>query len=58
LTTTDDQDPANNGVPIAAGDLKTGLVYLKLDSFKHGQTVEVAVVTASNQVYTASVSLP
>jgi len=51
-------DPASNGFPITAGGYTTAVVQLKLDPFKHGQTVEIAVVTASNQVYTASVSLP
>ena len=51
-------DPANNGYPITAGTDTTTVVALKLDPFKHGQTIEIAIVTASNQVYTASVSLP
>ena len=43
---------------IKAGENVECTVTLSEGSYKHGQTVEIAVVTASNQVYTASVSLP
>ena len=55
---TDDDNIDEPDVPISAGTEKKAEIQLKLDPFKHGQTVEIAVVTASNQVYTASVSLP
>ena len=55
VTKENQQEP---DFPLKAGDETTALVALKLNPFKHGQTIEIAVVTASNQVYTASVSLP
>ena len=43
---------------ISAGDEAMCEITLKEGTYKHGQTVEIAIITASNQVYTASVSLP
>ena len=56
--TTGDTEANQPPYPIKAGDETTALISIKLDGFKHGQTIEIAIVTASNQVYTASVSLP
>jgi len=43
---------------IKAGEELICVIILNYGDYKHGQTIEIAIVTASNQVYTASVSLP
>jgi len=43
---------------LASGKDVTVTIKLKKDPFTAGQTVEVAFVTAANQVYTSSVALP
>ena len=63
VTISDDGDikEANltNGYTLTAGSEATVVIEItKGGSFKSGQTIEVAFVTAANQVYTASVSLP
>jgi len=55
----DDDDLDDGGYTLTAGGEVTVLIEIKKGgSFKSGQTIEVAFVTAANQVYTASVSLP
>ena len=43
---------------LSSGKDVTIIIELKKDPFTSGQTVEVAFVTAANQVYTSSVALP
>lgn len=43
---------------IKSGNEVVVVISLAYPTFKHGQTVEVSFVTAANQVYTSSVSLP
>lgn len=43
---------------LASGDEITVKIILSNAEFKSGETIEIAFVTAANQVYTSSVSLP
>jgi len=55
----DSTDLNGGGYTLTAGGEVTVLIEIKKGgSFKSGQTIELAFVTAANQVYTASVSLP
>lgn len=47
-----------NGVPIRAGDEASVTIELKETPYRSGQTIEIAFVTAANQVYTSSIALP
>ena len=49
---------ASTGKSLAAGDEVKVEVILDDAKYKHGQTIEIAFVTAANQVYTSSVALP
>ncbi|RLF01839.1 MAG: hypothetical protein DRK00_10815 [Thermoprotei archaeon] len=46
------------GIPIGAGEEAEAHIYLVEDPYKAGQTIEIAFVTAANQVYTSSIALP
>ena len=55
----DDDDLDDGGYTLTAGGEVTVIIQIqKGGNFQSGQTIEVAFVTAANQVYTASVSLP
>ena len=48
----------SKGYPISAGSSVQATITLDGTKYAHGQTVEIAFVTSSNQVYTCSVTLP
>ena len=54
----DDQTFSEEGYPLDSGDDVTVTIELGKGPFTAGQTVEIAFVTAANQVYTSSVALP
>ncbi|RLE85630.1 MAG: hypothetical protein DRJ67_08580 [Thermoprotei archaeon] len=47
-----------NGIPIRAGEEATVAIELQETPYRSGQTIEIAFVTAANQVYTSSIALP
>ncbi|RLF05859.1 MAG: hypothetical protein DRK00_03260 [Thermoprotei archaeon] len=47
-----------NGIPIRAGEEANVTIELKETPYRSGQTIEIAFVTAANQVYTSSIALP
>ncbi|MCD6357241.1 MAG: hypothetical protein J7L75_01535, partial [Thermoproteales archaeon] len=47
-----------NGIPVGAGNEAEVVLVLSEGIFRSGQTIEIAFVTAANQVYTSSIALP